>query len=42
MQDLFAPIVKWLGYEPSPNDDPNEKQLRTEAIEQAVSAGDSK
>ncbi|RPD63715.1 hypothetical protein L227DRAFT_496652 [Lentinus tigrinus ALCF2SS1-6] len=40
-KDLFVPVVKRLGFEPSPSDTPNEKQLRKEAIEQAAGAGDT-
>ncbi|KAI0717276.1 peptidase family M1-domain-containing protein [Cerioporus squamosus] len=40
-RDLFVPIVKRLGFESSPNDSPNDKQLRTKAIEQAADAGDT-
>ncbi len=40
-QDLFVPLVKRLGYESSPTDPPNDKQLRTKAVEQAADAGDT-
>ncbi|RDX48017.1 hypothetical protein OH76DRAFT_1484207 [Lentinus brumalis] len=39
--DLFVPLVKRLGYESSPTDPPNDKQLRTKAVEQAADAGDT-
>ncbi|KAL4067568.1 leucyl aminopeptidase [Scleroderma citrinum] len=38
---LFTPLVKRLGYEYTPSDSADVSQLRTRAIEQAASAGDS-
>lgn len=38
-QDLFAPLIKELGFEYSEAESVDTRQLRTKIIEQAASAG---